>query len=472
MTSSSGYVKGLVKAHSKKSNDSSWLHALSQTKKAPTQKIDLYSLPLEEFIRHVSPDLTPMPHMRPLFEAMDRARYEPVKLAISIPPQHGKSTVIFHDIARDMVGPPTSVIYSTYNQDFASYQMRMARRIAERAGAVFRSDSRAICEWYLENGSVLTATGVGGSVTGKPAKKFHLDDPYKDWMAAHSRSIRDNAWDWVRTSPMTRLHPDSSMISTHTRWHPADINGQFISEGWDHINLAAINEQGEALWPEKRPIDFLEEQRKGMTDYLFSALYQGRPQPAGKEVFQAPAFYDYSPTSGYRVAIGVDFAYTSKKSSDYSVAVIMARHGESFYIVDVVRKQTSVTEFATELRSLRSRYQGVKVKAYIGGTEQGIIDMLAKDEVYVDADPALRDKFVRAQPLAAAWNAGRVLLPKSAAWLQSLVDEFRNFTGVNDPHDDMIDAAAAAFDELSLGAPSHNIAVVKPRLSSKLKGVY
>ena len=78
----------------------------------------------------------------------------------------------------------------------------------------------------------------------------------------------------------------------------------------------------------------------------------------------------------------------------------------------------------------------------------------AKDErVNVDAQLANADKFVRSQPVAAAWNAGRVLLPHEADWLEDFSAEVGDFTGVNDRHDDMVDALAAAFDALGEGVP-------------------
>ena len=63
--------------------------------------------------------------------------------------------------------------------------------------------------------------------------------------------------------------------------------------------------------------------------------------------------------------------------------------------------------------------------------------------------PALGDKFARATPVAAAWNRGDILVRADAAWAESFCDELARFTGQNDPHDDQIDALAAAFDLLA-----------------------
>jgi len=56
------------------------------------------------------------------------------------------------------------------------------------------------------------------------------------------------------------------------------------------------------------------------------------------------------------------------------------------------------------------------------------------------------DKFVRALAVSEAWNEGRVLLPMTAPWLADFMSIVLGFTGVNDAHDDDVDALAAAFD--------------------------
>ena len=60
--------------------------------------------------------------------------------------------------------------------------------------------------------------------------------------------------------------------------------------------------------------------------------------------------------------------------------------------------------------------------------------------------PATTDKFSRAQPVSAAWNDGRVLLPEKTKWTQELVHEVASFTGVNDVHDDQVDVLSTIYD--------------------------
>jgi predicted phage terminase large subunit-like protein len=312
--------------------------------------------------------------------------------------------------------------------------------------------------WQTTNGASLLATGIEGALTGYGIDgAIIVDDPVKDRMGAESATMRDHACEWFHDVAMTRVHPGASVLVVQTRWHPDDLAGRLIADGWHFINLAAIAEEdeptrkaGEALWPARRPIDFLEKIRSANA-YTWASLYQGRPRPKGGAVFGDPRFYERLPETGLRYSIGIDLAYTAKTSSDYSVAVVMAERAGTIYIVDVLREQVSQPTFSRLLKSLCATYPGARVRGYLAGTERGAADYIIESGVKFDAVTAKGDKFVRAQPYAGAWNQdpGRVLVPRQAEWLDAYLNEHARFTGLNDAHDDQVDAAAAAFDALS-----------------------
>jgi predicted phage terminase large subunit-like protein len=156
--------------------------------------------------------------------------------------------------------------------------------------------------------------------------------------------------------------------------------------------------------------------------------------------------YDTLPAS-YRVTIGIDLAYTVKKHADHSVAVVAARDPAGvFYILHVERRQCAAPDFALTLATLRARFPGATLASYVSGTERGSLDFMARQGAPVTPLTARADKFTRAQLTAAAWNAGRILLPREGRWLNPFVEEIAGFTGVNDRHDDQVDALVSAFD--------------------------
>lgn len=296
-----------------------------------------------------------------------------------------------------------------------------------------------------------------------------IDDPHKNRAEAESSTLRGKIKEWWTSTALTRVHPNASIVVVHTRWHPDDLIGSLrdgdhehewtvielraIADGTDPLDSRAV---GEPLWPDFMPADFLAKRRRDVGEYDWASLYDQRPRPKGGSVFGD--VHLASPPPGYRIVIGIDLAYTEKTSSDYSVAVVMAEVGRKFYILDLHRMQAPAPVFAERLRALQQQYPTARMVAYVGGTERGVVDLMnlpadGKARLSIEAKPAVADKFIRAQPVAAAWNDGRVFLPPSTpAWASAFVSEVRIFTGQKDRHDDQIDAMAAAYD--ALAAPS------------------
>lgn len=351
--------------------------------------------------------------------------------------------------------------YVTYEAHRAEDMSLRALRIAADAGLPTDGSRRS---WRLAGGGGLVATGIGGPLTGYAVDGLLLvDDPVKNRQDAESQVKRDHTHDWFRDVAMTRVHPGGSVVVIQTRWHNDDLGGRLIAEGWEHINLPALSDEGASLWPEKWSPEFLAKRREIVGEYTWASLYQGRPRPRGAAVFRDAYFYRElpqplpdKPAIAFRKSIGADFAYTKKTYADYSVAVVMAEHAGVYYVLDVIRAQLEAPAFAARLGPLQKEH-GVKVHAYVSGTEKGLIQFLKEREIRMQDSPAIVDKFARAQPVAAAWNAGKVLLPEGAPWVDALLAELGDFTGVSDRHDDQVDALAAAFDALARPSPARGV---------------
>ena len=265
--------------------------------------------------------------------------------------------------------------------------------------------------------------------------------------SAESRLMRDRHWDWFNDVAFTRLEPGASAIVVMARWHPDDLAGRLIAQGWQELRLPALSDADEPLWPARWPAEKLHEIRAQVGEYTWSSLYQGRPRSRGGAVFSGVSLYDTAP-DGLKVAIGVDLAYSARTQADYSVAVVLGRRGDEHFVMDVCRAQTRAPDFAETLKALVKAHPGAPVLWYAAGTEKGTADFLTSLGVRLTVEPPKGDKFVRAQPVAAAWNAGRVQVPRGAKWADAFVSELADFTGVNDAHDDQVDALAAAYDLL------------------------
>jgi predicted phage terminase large subunit-like protein len=128
------------------------------------------------------------------------------------------------------------------------------------------------------------------------------------------------------------------------------------------------------------------------------------------------------------------------------VAIGVDDVSQTRYLLSILRVQEAAPEFAKKLKAILKANPGIDARWYWAGPELGIVDFIRDLDVDLDAVQAPADKFIRAQPVAAAWNDGKILVPRDAPWLDDLLLELASFTGVNDVHDDQVDALAAAFD--------------------------
>lgn len=446
---------------------------------SPTKRDLRARLPLVEYVPALSPRWSAPHHLAPVAELFERAlRGETVRACVSVPAQFGKTTLIQHGIVQMLSRNPTwPVVYASYSADFAHDRSKEIRDLAREAGLALRDDTSAAGRWRLVEGGGLLATGIGGPLTGYAAQVVVVDDPHKNREEAESRRERDKVEDWLRSTALTRISPTGSCIVVHTRWHPDDLIGRLEADGWQVVNLPAITADDESLWPSQRPREFLRQREREVGPYEWAALYMGQPRARGGAVFSAtPTTYTQPPGELTR-GIGLDLAYSARTSADWSVAVVLGKHGQGndarYYVLDVLRAQMRASDFAQQLAAFRARWPHTSSRIYAGGADRGALDFLALPPprgvgLQVEIKSAVGDKYSRATPLAAAWNAGRVLVREGAAWTPDLCDEIARFTGQNDAHDDQVDALAAAFDllaEMHAGSP---VASAGRRMSADL----
>lgn len=375
---------------------------------------------------------------------------EEVRAVLSMPPRHGKTDTLLRLLAYLLrLRPDRMNAYATYAQRLADSKSRRAQRFAEAAGV--RLATRKAADWRTPSDGGLLATGVGGPLIGEGITGVGLiDDPIKNRLEAESALMRERLWDWFTDVFLTRLEPGASAILVMHRWHPDDLAGRLIEEGWEGVVLPAIDPAtGEALWPERYPVERLERIKRAVGNYSWSSLYMGTPVPRGARVFHEPRTYRDLPAGPHREAHGFDAAYTESTRADYSVLLTGRVIGDTLYLTGMLRQQVEADQFLATVAN-----RGVKRLAWRrAGTEKGLESFFRSRGIRVDVMPAVGDKYVSAQHVAADWNAGKVAVPEEGspyygAWVQVLLDEVLGFTGVNDEHDDIVDALTALHHHL------------------------
>jgi predicted phage terminase large subunit-like protein len=448
------------------------------TKLAPQQqnqvRPDLSQLSLLDFVPTLTPSFDRPDHLAPVADAFELSADEAIRACVSVPTQHGKTELVKHGLVWLLTRDPAKRhAYITYSAERVQRITRPLWALAEAAGL---KPAGALARWTTPQGGGGVLVGTGGGLTGEPIDGILVvDDPHKGRQEAESGVMRAHVRDWFNSVAFTRLHPGSSVLVVHSRWHPDDLIGQLHGEGWKYINLPAVNDGsdkrrklGEELWPAHRPLKWLQEQRKN-DEYAWVSLYQGKPRPRGGTLFRGleqASYYTALPSTGFQQAYGVDLAYTSKTHADWSVSLRMLKHstldvpGETsslhhrYYVADLQRAQVDAPSFMMTLMSQQRRHAG-RMRWDCSGSEKGSAQFIQTRVPALQAVPATSDKFQRAQPVAAAWNAGDVLLPEQAPWLDAFISEVCSFTGVQDLHDDQVDALSSAYAALQTSGSAY-----------------
>jgi predicted phage terminase large subunit-like protein len=403
------------------------------------------------------------------------------RVCVSVPPRHGKTELLSRYLPAWYIGtyPHRRVLLASYEADFAATHGARARDLLVEHGGLFgvrlRNDSSARHRWETTLGGGMTTAGVGGPLTGRGADLLIVDDAVKSAEEANSELMRNRAWDWFRSVALTRLEPRGSVIVVGTRWHEDDLLGRITREEperWRLISLPAVAEEndplgrqaGDALWPERYPLQALEAIKQSVGSYWWSAMYQGRPAPAGGGIFRRDWFRRYrslgdayeldgrvTPASVCRVFVTTDLALSQRSDADYTVVMTAALTPTGdLLILDVVRRRVAGPDIVPLLRSTYERWAPVWIGVERVAFQTVIIEEARRAGLPIHELRPDADKVTRALPAAARMEGGQVAWRDGAAWAGELEDELLGFPAGR--HDDMVDALAYAVTEVARGS--------------------
>jgi predicted phage terminase large subunit-like protein len=438
------------------------------------------------------------PHHVLIAEALQEVESgECLRLAISMPPQHGKSELISRLLIAWMTGrkPYKNIMFGTYSQDFANDFGAQVRAIMQHPNyqlifpnAVLRKDSKAKDYQVTTEGGQLAFLGRGGAGTGKPADIFVVDDPIKDDIEAQSDTIRNAVWQWFTKVAYTRCHATSAIIIVHTRWNEDDLLGRLvdpdhpdhdpeIAAEWRVLNIPAvitdpklaaalkitlerpthpkvIREFGDvpmaALWADRFTLPHLATAKR-LNPRGFEALYQGNPSPVEGDYFKRAWFKYYTPDelpADLRVYAASDHALSKKTSADYTVLgrVGIDKDGNIYVLSDMIWDKIETDRQVEEMLAMMKRSKP-KIELWFAESDnikKAIGPFLRKrmreEKLYVpilDMSTAKTDKMMRARSIQGRMEMGMVYFPKLAHWLPKAQNEILKFP--NAAHDDFVD---------------------------------
>lgn len=405
------------------------------------------------------------------------------RLIVSWPPRHGKSELITVNTPMWVMEnfPGKQIVICSYGADLSTDFGRKIRDMItdpdneELLDSKLRKDSKRLAKFMMEDKTSLTSVGIGGPITGRGADILLLDDYIKSIKEAESQTQRDFIYNWFTTTAMSRLEPGATVIIVATRWHRDDLIGRLLRDfpdEWDYVRLPAIAEKndplgrelGSPLFPERQPLVRLQEQRRLLGSFYFNAIYQQNPmaeedKKASAAWLRATNGNDF-PRKEMLWARIWDFAGTYGHG-DYSSGMLLGYHPptRTALVDNILRKRMGAKEIKALVRQTAEN-DGVGVPIVLeqepGASGKAVVEHYMNDvlpEYRVVADTAAvagERKYVRAHPVLAAAESGKIYYLDGQSWNKPFLSEFDVFPNVDGQHfDDQVDCLAMGFNFLT-----------------------
>jgi predicted phage terminase large subunit-like protein len=326
-------------------------------------------------------------------------------------------------------------------------------------------DSQAKDKWHTNDGGIYYSVGIGGNVLGRGGDVVLIDDPFGTMADAQSPAQRKKVWDWFTGTIYNRLMPNGAIILIAHRMHEEDLAGKILAAGgdkWTVVQLPAIDEEGQALWPENYPLDYLERVKANSQPRFWSALYQQNPIPDEGDYFKSDwikTVPSLPPRHTMNFYGGSDYAVSADRG-DFTVhAVIGLDSDKRMYLVDIWRRQASSDKWIEAWCDLVCYWKPVFWAEERGQIISGVGPFLEQRAIERAAWTAREqfsthrgDKAVRAQSMRGRMAMSGLHVLENAPFLAELKAELLAFPAGR--HDDQVDALGLIgqlFDRVSAG---------------------
>jgi len=395
------------------------------------------------------------------------------RLITTVPPRHLKSIIFSVALPAFLLGldPKKRIICVSYSNELAVKHANDFRAVMNSVwyrrvfpGTRVSREKDTQYETMTSDRGYRYTTSLNGTLTGRGADIIVLDDPQKPDEAL-SETHRHSAVQWFDTTLLSRLDSKSegAVVVVMQRLHEDDLAGRLLDKGgWEHLKIAAIAEYdemipigrgvfyerkaGTVIDPRRDSPEVLDRLKQSMGDLLFSAQYQQQPIPLAGNLIKAKWFkeYDTAPTIADKdfLVISIDTAMKGTPAADYSVATVWLSRGENSYLLDLWRERVDYPKLRDAIRLVRKKYPGAIPLIEDKGSGTSLIQDLRAENVEVIAINPEGDKETRAARISVQFEAGSVLFPKNAPWLDGLKAELLGFP--NTKYDDQVDSITQA----------------------------
>jgi predicted phage terminase large subunit-like protein len=314
------------------------------------------------------------------------------------------------------------------------------------------------------------ALGCFGSLLGARLDLIIIDD-ICDRENTATQQQREKVISWVKSTVLTRLVENGKVIVIGTAWHKSDLLHHFerLGSPWVILRYKAYRPDGSPLWSSRWSHKRLEEKKHEIGSVEFARQFLNEVIDSETSIFQPSWFRITNSTPLMAEMDGLvrywDLAATEATSGDpdWTVGALVGLKQGLYYVLDICRLRGSPHEVERAIKSCAER-DGLSTVIVIeqepGASGKAVIDFLQRGILRgyaVYADKVSGNKVTRAQPLAAAAEAGHIYLLR-ANWNAPLLDELAVFP--SGEHDDQVDALSGAIYHVSkYGRPSVSLGI-------------
>ena len=422
-----------------------------------------------DFVRFVWPGFVAGRHHHIVAEKLEAVANGTLKrLIINMPPRHTKSEFASYLFPAWFVGrmPTKKIMQATHTADLSIRFGRKVRNLmdGEDYHKVFpdvklRADSKAAYRWETDDGGEYYAAGVGGSIAGRGADLFIVDDPHSE-QDALSPTALENAWEWYMSGPRQRLQPGGAIVVVMTRWGEADLTARLLrqqavdpkADQWEVVNLPAILDSGDSLWPEYWKVEELEKIKASISASKWNAQYMQQPTSDASSIIKREWWNVWEKEDVPRlqyVMQSYDTAFLKSRTADFSAIQtwgVFYPKEDSPPNVILLDAKKGRWEFPDLKRVALEEYkywepEVVLIEAKASGTPL-TQELRSMGIPVVNFTPSRgNDKHSRVNSVSPMFESGLVWRP-DASWAEDVVEEIASFPFGE--HDDMVDCMTQA----------------------------
>lgn len=312
----------------------------------------------------------------------------------------------------------------------------------------------------VKNGGYRLGASAGGAITGRGADFIIIDDPLKASDAKTKERTRIN--DWYAENCYQRLNNKNEgvIIVVMQRLHDDDLTGHLLSleEDWEVLTLPAIAEDNEVfslsngqkytrsrggvLHPQLESEEKLLQFKQNHGSYIFAAQYQQQPASDNEALVKKdwfPSYWSHEKPEKFRFIMqSWDTAQKEDERADYSVGITFGVNKGQYYILDVFRKKLDFPELLKAVKEKKKEFNAKFVVVEEAASGHAIIASLKREFIPFRSFRPRGDKFIRLAAVSGMLEAGQVLVPKVAPWLDDFILEVTRFP--SSKNDDQVDA--------------------------------